>query len=223
MSPLNRRRMLLECKETAVKCILEMQWDVPMEMSILIAYDTSRLDAGLLINTGRNERRILLLPPPVPLTSCHAPQQYSWVKLVKLHLWRASAGMWFDLMSCAWVTRAGRGEERTQEIPLNYWEWLFGELWLVAVRYDMINCAEQELHFLISLLSIYLPDHPFTTDTHASACLLSPLLEGSLSNFKGSVSSKGALLKRHVWRLVMPVLLWFWVMLAAWLWDLLVS
>lgn len=32
------RRILLECKETAVNCVLVMQWDVPMEMSILIAY-----------------------------------------------------------------------------------------------------------------------------------------------------------------------------------------
>lgn len=32
------RRVLLECKETAVNCVLVMQGDVPMEMSILIAY-----------------------------------------------------------------------------------------------------------------------------------------------------------------------------------------
>lgn len=32
------RRILLKCKETAGNCVLVMQGDVPMEMSILIAY-----------------------------------------------------------------------------------------------------------------------------------------------------------------------------------------
>lgn len=98
---------------------------------------------------------------PSHLLSCTAAIQSVKSNLVWLHCiyeeLKVSVGMWFDLVSWERSTRAGRGKGRTREIPLNYWEWLFGDLWLVAVRDSMINCAMQELHFLISLPSIYLP------------------------------------------------------------------
>lgn len=136
---------------------------------------------GCRRHTGRNERHILLLSPPSRsnLLSCTAAIQSVKSNPVWLHCiyeeLRVSTGMWFDRVSWECIARADGGEGRTREIPANYWEWFFDDLWLVAVRDGMINCAEQELHFLISPLSIYLLFSPWPPLLHRTLIPQPPL------------------------------------------------
>lgn len=80
--------------------------------------------------------------------------------LVKLHLWSAYGVSRRVVWPCV-ITMCYKGKWRGREDTQDPSELLrvsfFGDLWLVAVRDGMINCIKQELNFLISLLSIYLP------------------------------------------------------------------
>lgn len=116
-------------------------------------------------HTGRNERRVLLFSPPLPVTCCHAPQQYSWSSqtlsayTVFMRRFKCQWACGLTLCHGKCATRTGRGEGRTWEMPLNYWEWLFGDLWLVAVRerHDKLRQVRITLsHFSVVYLSAFL-------------------------------------------------------------------